>query len=312
MRFMKKILMTAVAISCLGICSRTDAKEAAAFVGINFFQDPVSAAAALLAREWNRHTETIHYDIENGMEKIKSNIGMYRDQGDCGISATGNSGCDLTTPEEGAAEDAKMDEEAAVIPDSTITIIQESEKDGKIKLDGKSDIKNQADDVVGKKGDTFDRVRENVTGYIFVSDDAAVNEDCTCSAGTGGDACDHSECAQQRQNDALYQSSLGASSVADSNLQKMDQRYEDLTKLVSEINEVETIADFVGKMGNFSVYASDAVANMMTLQTHDLRSQSYRNLVFGGITPVDLSQLNSVKSGKTGTTTNPTTSGNGK
>ena len=256
----------------------------------NFFQDPVSAAVAVLAREWNRHTETIHYDVTNGLEKIKSNIGMYRDQGDCGISATGNSGCDLTTPEQGAAEDAAMDEEAAVIPDSTIEIITESEKDGKITLDGKSDIKNKRDDVVGNKGDTFDRVRENVTSYIFISDDTEVNADCTCDRGTG-EACEQSECAQQRQNDALYQASLGASSTADSNLQQMDKRYQNLVKAVSEINEVETIADFVGKMGRLSVYGSDAVANMMTIQTHDLRSQSYRNLVFGGINPVDLSKL---------------------
>lgn len=278
-------------ISLVILCNVSNGyADEATIIGWRFFQDPVSAAVALIAREWNRHTETVHYDVTNGLEKIKSNIGMYRDQGDCGISATGNSGCDLTTPEEGAAEDAKMDEEAAVIPDSTIAIIKESEKDGKITLDGKSDIKNQKDDVVGNKGDTFDRVRENVTSYIFISDDSDINADCTCDRGTG-DACEQSECAQQRQNEALYQASLGASSTADSNLQQMDKRYDNLVKAVSEINEVETIADFVGKMGRLSVYGSDAVANMMTLQTHDLRAQSYRNLVFGGINPVDLSSI---------------------
>ena len=286
---LKKFLMIGIVIPSIFISTRSYAVEASPIYW-NFFQDPVSAAVALLAREWNRHTETIHYDVTNGLEKIKSNIGMYRDQGDCGISATGNTGCDLTTPEQGAAEDAKMDEEAAVIPDSTIAIINESEKDGKITLDGKSDIKNQKDDVVGNKGDTFDRVRENVTSYIFISDDSDINADCTCDRGTG-DACEQSECAQQRQNEALYQASLGASSTADSNLQQMDKRYDNLIKAVSEINEVETIADFVGKMGRLSVYGSDAVANMMTLQTHDLRAQSYRNLVFGGINPVDLSSI---------------------
>ena len=288
---LKKFLMVVFFCVVAFPSVRGYAKEASAWVGWNFFQDVISMAVGFLAREWNRHTETIHYDVKNGLEKIKENIGMYRDQGKCGVSATGNTGCDLTTPEQGAEEDAKMDEEAAVIPDSTISIIVESEKDGKIVLDGKSDLANQKDDVVkNKKGDKFDRVRENVASYIFISDDSDVNADCTCSAGTG-DACEQSECAQQRQNDALYQSSLGASSTADANLQKMDSRYENLVKAVSEINEAETIADFVGKMGRLSVYASDAVANTMTLQTHDLRAQSYRNLVFGGINPVDLSKL---------------------
>ncbi len=267
----------------------------------NFYQSLMETIVGFLAREWNRHTETIHYDVTNGLEKIKSNIGMYRDKGDCGISATGNSGCDLTTPEQGAEEDAAMDAEAAVIPDSTIAIITESEDDGTITLDGKSDkeeSKNEKDDtigsyVVGKKGDKFDQVRANVTEYIFIStkeNAEDVDADCRCNKGTGT-VCEASECAQQRQNDALYQASLGASSTADFNLQQMDKRYQNVTKAVSEINEVSTIADFVGKMGRLSVYASDAVANMMTLQTHDLRAQSYRNLVFGGINPVDLSKL---------------------
>ncbi len=291
MKLKKVLLVGTLLLDSFLICNKSYAVEASP-VWWNFFQDPVSAAVGFLAREWNRHTETIHYDIKNGMEKIKENIGMYRDQGKCGISATGETGCDLSTPEQGAEEDAMMDEEAAVIPDSTIAIIVESEKDGKIVLDGKKDeeSKSDKDNVVGKKGDKFDRVRENVKSYIFISDDEAVNADCTCSKGSGA-SCDASECAQQRQNDALYQSSLGASSVADANLRKMDERYENLVTAVSEINEAETIADFVGKMGRLSVYASDAVANMMTLQTHDLRSQSYRNLMFGNINPVDLSKL---------------------
>jgi len=294
---LRKILLVGIccAVACFG--TKGYAGEGS-FVGWQFFQDPVSMAVGFLAREWNRHTETIHYDVTNGLEKIKENIGMYRDQGKCGISATGNTGCDLTTPEQGAAEDAQLEAQLAVIPESTIKIITESEDKGQVALDGKSDIENKKDDVigkhvVGKKGDKFDRVRANVTSYIFIStkDNAEeVDEDCTCSAGTGT-ACEPSECAQQRQNDALYQAALGASSVADTNLREIDKRYKNIVKAVSEINDVKTIADFVGKMGRLSVYGSDAVSLMMTLQTHDLRSQSYRNLMFGGINPVDLSGL---------------------
>lgn len=291
MSLKKGFLITTVIVGSMILLSvRAHAIPICAGGFICFWQDPLGAAAGFVLRKTQKALLNPVYDITDGLEKIKSNIGMYRDKGDCGISATGNSGCDLTTPEQGAQEDAEMDAEAQVIPDSTIKIITESESDGSIVLDGKSDQKGKKDDVVGNKGDTFDRVRENVASYVFVSDNPDVNADCKCSRGTGAD-CEPTECAQSRQNEALMQSSLGASSTADFYLKDMDANYDNLVKLVEEVNGAETLADFVGEMGRLSVYASSAVTDIMTLQTHDLRSQSYRNLIFGTTNPVDLSKL---------------------
>ena len=75
-----------------------------------WFMDVVGTAAGFVAREWNHHTEPIYYDITNGIRTVKENIGNYRDEGICGVSATGNTGCDLTTPEEGAQQTAEMEE----------------------------------------------------------------------------------------------------------------------------------------------------------------------------------------------------------
>ena len=251
-----------------------------------FFQDLVGMAAGFVARELNRHTETIHYDVNNGVRKVKENIGLFKEEGKCGVSATGTTGCDLMTEEEGAAAAEEMQNQVPVIPQSSIDIIEFDESKGDIRLDGtRDDVK-----TVWHKGDKFDRVRANVANYMFKSDDVEVNEDCKCGRGTGSQ-CDESECAQGRQNDALHRAVVGAAATGDAYLKDVDANYNKLEGLVSEINSAKTIADFVGKLGRFSVYASSAVADLMALQAHDLRAQSYRALVFGGITPVDLSGL---------------------
>lgn len=278
---LKKFLMASIvgsmvwtnAAQALPLCSPTF---------VCFWMDPFMFAASMLNRAWSKKLQNPTYDVHDGLEKIKKNIGMYRDQGECGISATGNSGCDLTTPEQGAAEDAEMAEQEQVIPDSTINIIWASET-GKVNVNGQE---VSATKITSKKG-TFDQVRENVASYIFVSDDDDVNADCACTTKVDG-KCDPTECAQQRQNDALFTASLGASARADKYLQEMDKNWNTLVKYVEEINGVETLADFVGKLGNLSVYASSATTDLMALQTHDLRTQSYRNLIFGGINEVDL------------------------
>ena len=282
---LKKLLMIGVMGICLGSSVPALAMTHCPLY-ICGFQDVVSFAAGLLAREWNRHTEKINYDVSNGIDKVKENIGAYQSEGKCGVSATGTTGCDLTTAEEGAAATEAAQAEAAVIPETTIEILKKSETDGSLTYDGDKD-----DDTVSHKtGDTFDQVRANVTRYIFESDEDDVNADCKCSAGTGQD-CDVSQCAQQRQNDALYVASLGASSTADTYLKDIDKSYDNLASIVKSIDGTVIIAEFVGKMGDLSVYGASVVVELMNLQAHDLRAQSYRNLMSGGITAVDLSTL---------------------
>ena len=288
----KKILMVGAITAYLSNPVPAHAYSICPFTWVCFFQDPVSMAVGFLAREWNRHTEPIHYDIKEGLEKIKENIGMYQKDGKCGISATGQTGCDLATEEEGAAMAAEQEaaEAAAVMDKHTIEIIAQSEASGDYKYDA-SDEQARNRDGVAKTGDTFDQVREYVGVYMFATDDESVNADCTCAGGKKGNECDASECAQERQNRTLVVSSTAASSTADTYLAQVNENYNRLDKLVEKVNEAETIADFVGGLGELSVYASSAAVEQMILQTYDLRTQSYRNLVSSGYQKIDLSTL---------------------
>ena len=284
---LKRFLMVSVLGTSLLFGSPSYAFETAAYVGWQFFQDVVSMAVGFLVREWNRHTETIHYDVTDGLEKIKENIGMYQDQGICGVSATGATGCDLVSEEEGAEMTAEEEEEMSIIPESTIELIQKTEADGEITCNSEDVEESEYEKVRCQTGSTFDKVRSNVALYMFETDDETVNADCKCTNGTGK-ACSTSECAQNRQNDALVVASTAASGAADAYLRDMDERYTKLSDFVDEINTSSTIAAYVGRMGYLSVYASSIAAEQMALQTYDLRAQSYRNLIFSGITKIDL------------------------
>ncbi len=281
---MRKLLF--VSVGCIGLLGAAPCYAASWCPSIGcLYQTAMETTFGYMAREWNRKQETIHYDVTNGLEKLQTNIGMYREQGHCGVSATGNSGCDTKTPESAQEEIMKAEELAMSIPDSTIAIITQSEEDGTLVLG------EDAKDKMGKKGDTFDRVRENVASYMFVSDDLAVNQDCVCSVGTG-EECEPSECAQARQNEVLVASSTAASSMADSYLQDVDANYDNLEKLVNSVAAKETLAEFVGAgLGDLSVYASSAAVDMLFLYADDLRAQSYRNIIFSGIDRVDVSEL---------------------
>ena len=257
-----------------------------------FWQDPLGAVGGFVLRETNKKVLEPTYDIRDGLRKIEENIGAHQDEGICGVSASGSSGCSQITDEEGEAKLAGAEEAAKmpVIPDSTIAIIEHSEARGEIAFDENSQEADKRDKVA-KTGDTFDQVRANVAEYMFVTDDALVNADCQCSDGTASE-CDPTECAQVRQNNALVVATTSASSVADVYLKEIEGNYDNLKQVVSEVNSADTIAAFVNKLGLISVYASAATVDQMILQAFDLRNQSYRNLIASGIKNVDMSVLN--------------------
>ena len=256
-------------IMCLSLFGslRAEAFPWCAYTYMCFWMDVQGFASGLLLRATTHKLKNAHYDVTPGLEKIKENIGMKQGEGKCGRSATGNTGCDLTT-EEGAAEDEKkLQEMASSTPDTVITLINQEEK-----------------------GDLFNDARSAIGDIVFVQDDNSLNEDCVCSAGTGS-ACNQSECAQTRQNDSLVRSTTVAQATADMYLAKMDGNYEALVDLVQQINEEKTLNGFVGGIGSLSVHASSLLPEMMLLYAEDLRAQSYRNLVSAGIEEVDLSTL---------------------
>ncbi len=317
MRKMKSFLLIGLAAGCLLSSSRAHANWEGCLGFMCFKPDYLHPGVKLILRDWmNAHTD-IQYDVKNGLETIKHNIGQYRSEdgngGDCGISATGNSGCHTSTAEKGAKDAQKMQEEAAVVADSTIKIIGASETDGEITFDQTSiDELKELGAPFSPTGSTFDKVRVNVSRYMFETDSEKMNEDCTCSAGTGK-ACSTTECALTRQNDALVVSTTGAASLATRYLQKktMENYYNEIKKAIEQLKEdteqqvatltnpegnlspkaTYTVDGATGGLGNLVVVAADILAETMILQTHDLRAQSYRNLVFSGIKLEDLKTL---------------------
>ena len=292
MRF-KKLLM-------IGLCGLTlYSRPVQAYPGcvtfVCIWLDPLGMIAGFVLRETNKKLLNPVYDIKQGLETIKENIGMYQDEGKCGISATGESGCSTASSDSSSSSSSSSDSsssttDTSVVDSHTIEIIAKSEKDGGYKYNA-SDEEAAKRDNIATTGSTFDQVRDNVALYMFATDDATTNADCTCEGGKTGNDCDATECAQTRQNNALVVSSTAASSTADTYLAKVSSNYDNLDSLVSEVNESETIADFVGALGKLSVYASSAAVEHMILQTYDLRTQSYRNLVASGVDKVDLSKL---------------------
>ena len=172
-------------------------------------------------------------------------------------------------------------------------LTEKLESKGDIKLDRSNFNKDYLTAIGLPEGaDTFDRVRANVVEHVFESEVEVINKSCTCKVTDEEGKCDVSECAQQRQNELLAVSSTAASASSDEYVREMEKLYGELKGMVAKINEGNnTIADFIGNMGFLSVYASTAAIEQMAIATYDLRTQSYRNLVFSGTKEEDLSQL---------------------
>ena len=110
----KKLLMTVLAgsilfspLSTFGF--DTIGVSTGAITGWGFLMDAGTAIIELanLALAYTRKDTKIKADKVTNY--LKENIGAFQDQGKCGRSATGATGCDLTTPEQGAQEDAEME-----------------------------------------------------------------------------------------------------------------------------------------------------------------------------------------------------------
>ena len=303
----RKILMVGMMGGLMGVSVSGHATGPCDFAlklgGICFFQDVVTALANHILNKTEKKLINPTFDVKEGLERIKENIGMYQDQGKCGISETGASGC---TDEKNAAaaagqpvEDPQQMVEALMGGTGLIVELAESkEASGDIKatLDGIEGLSQAEKDyfakILGNQAQTFAAVRENVTNHVFQSDDEAVNEGCSATD------YDPSECAEQRQGDFLMRSSTLSSAIADIWLRELSggdgkkTLYDSLEGHASKVRGAETPAQFVGALGNLSYFASSVAVEQIALMTYDLRAQSYRNLMYSGTEKKDLADLN--------------------
>ena len=324
----KKLLMVGTMSALLGISTPSHAIiGCAGTYWICFFQDIVAGATALILRNQNNKHNIPVYDVKTGLDKIRERIGMFQEQGKCGVSATGNSGCTdeknmaaaMGQGEEGAGEMTNManvgstTEAGSAVLGGTEAIIQLSTGE-RAEASNMSDLDEQYVQLLGRTEDnTFDAIRANVTNHVFESDEAAINANCTCSAGTGA-ACSSTECAKTRQNKLLIRASQTASATADAWLKEFQHEDPKLSAKKGDSVQIQTlnpgtslydqvesalqgmsgagkISEYIGKMNNVSYNASILAIHQMALMTYDLRAQSYRNLMYSGLKKEDMTNV---------------------
>ena len=229
-------------------------------------------------------------DATAGFEEIKNNIGM----GDGpGVSATGASGADLTTEEEGAQMQAEQAERAATVPDIVVKLITDT-------------LKNE-------KGEGFYAVRE-ANAQILLSDYCSecaqrstttgectkyVQRECTeaekITINQGCDAClernsagqciafDSASCARERQNYWLIQSVSAAEGTLDAHADAAKKFYVDLKGLLQQASQSRLVADFWSDLQRFSVQSNAITPEVTFVYAMDLMSTSERHAAEVGV-----------------------------
>ncbi|MBQ4471925.1 MAG: hypothetical protein II942_01590 [Alphaproteobacteria bacterium] len=235
------------------------------FFNIGLLTDYIGALLEYAVSAAGEKLKKLEIDASAGSDQLEKNIGMQQDRGHCGRSATGNTGCDLTTEEEGAAMAEEAEKAAMDVPDSAIKLIEDKEKV------------------------SLESVQTEIAKIAFAQDGAEANKDCKCADGTA-DQCDPIECAKARQNEELATATSSAIAEADAFFGQMDTEYKELNELVSSLNGMTTLREFIAGMGDLSVYASQRVPTIILLQSKDLTAQSYRNLATEGTEEVELSE----------------------
>ena len=97
------------------------------FLGLGLLADYIGALLEYAVNATSKKLKELEIDATAGSDQLEKNIGMQQDRGYCGRSATGNTGCDLTTEEEGAAMAEEAAKAAMDVPDSTIKLIEDKE-----------------------------------------------------------------------------------------------------------------------------------------------------------------------------------------
>ena len=229
-------------------------------------------------------------DATAGVEEIKNNIGM----GDGpGVSATGASGEDLTTEEEGAQMQAEQAERAATVPDIVVNLI--------------------VDVLNNDKGEGFYAVRE-ANAKILLSDYCSdcsmrstttgectkyTKRECTeaekVTINQGCDAClernesgqciafDSASCARERQNYWLIQSVNGAEGTLDSHVDGAKKFSADLKKLLQQTSKSRLVADFWSDLQRFSVQSNAITPEITFIYAMDLMSTAERRVSEVGV-----------------------------
>jgi len=239
------------------------------------------------------HLTETEIDATAGIQKIKDNIGIGNGPG---VSATGATGADLVSSEEGAEMQqlaAESAENAPSVPEVLVTLVTDAEKN--------------------TNGEGFLAVREANTKILFAdycSDCQSTDPetgDCSLYAqrectdeekiklNQGCDACrqkdasgkcisfDSKECARNRQNEWLVQATSGAEGTLDSHPHTASDLYSNLQSMLREAGQSRTVSDFWSDLQKISVQSNTIVPEITFVYAMDLLSTSERRVAETGV-----------------------------
>lgn len=252
-----------------------------------------------------------------GLQPILDNIGKGNGPG---VSATGNSGADLTSEEEGAQMQAQQAMNAATVPDVLVELVTDAERsaDGldfwKIR---EANLQQALSDYCSECATSgVDGVCKTYKERDCTQEERdKINRACNaCNAHNDQDLCvsyDAGECAKERQNVWIYTAANGAIGTVDAHQDEVKKLYEDLKALLASAGSTGTVAGFWSDLQMMSVQSSVIAPEITYVYSTDLLAMSIRRMYEGGVEYERLPTTTSGSGGGTSGTNNGSGNGSG-
>ncbi|MBP5343570.1 MAG: hypothetical protein J6Y85_00630 [Alphaproteobacteria bacterium] len=259
-------------------------------IGVCLWTDVVGLVARVANIAAGYKLNKTEIDATAGFEKIKNNIGMGEGPG---ISATGASGADLVTEEEGAQMQAEQAERAAMVPDIIVNLFTDAEENEQ--GEGFRAIREANAQILLSDYCSECTQRSTTTGECLKytqrlcteAEQVAINQGCdACLERNDQGQCiafDSASCARERQNYWLIQAVNGAEGTLDAHVAGARKFYENLKKLLVATSTSTTVSDFWSDLQRFSVQANTIVPEITFVYAMDLLSTSERRVSEVGV-----------------------------
>ena len=253
--------------------------------------DLVEFAARLWGIAAEKKLLTTEISATEGLQPILDNIGKGNGPG---VSATGNTGADLTSEEEGAQMQQEQAMNAATVPNVLVQLVTDEERSA----DGldfwtirEANLQQALSDYCSEcasessSGDGICKIYKERD--CTQEERNKINQDCdACHQHDDKDLCisyDAGECAKERQNKWGYKATNGAIGTADSHQDEMVKLYEDLKALLRSAGKTGTVAGFWSDLQMMSVQSSVIAPEITYYYAMDLLSTSIRRMYEGGV-----------------------------
>ena len=261
-----------------------------AWIGLCSWPGVLTAAARVWTIAQANKVTTTEIDATAGFQEILNNIGKGEGPG---ISATGNTGADLTSEEEGAEMQAEQARRAATVPNVAITYIVDAEKDE----GGKDFYKLREINAQFVLADyCYVCSQKSTTGSDICwkyeqkacsdTEKHTINADCSACSEHENDQCvsfDSVQCAEERQNKWLYVMTSSAAAEANASKKSITEFREKLIELLKHTGSSGTVAGWWSNVQTLSVQANAIVPEITRVYAADLQATSVRRVAEQGV-----------------------------